>query len=277
MKTYTPEEKWYMIKLYLTGNSMRRVCEIFAEKYPDRPVPVPNTIREALEKMDTSQCLHSAHEKTTRPNRQLTEETKTLVCAAVEENPGRSSQNIAEELNIGKASVLKILRENKYFPFKIERHQVLQFQDPVNRLQFCEDMIARIQREPDLPGRIIFTDESTFVLVHGPNRQNCRLWNTENPHEYVGANSQYQLKLNVWSGIVGTHILGPFFIDGNLDGEKYFDLLIEHIGPALEELNIEVSNLSPLKFLLPPDFPRVLCMLLPPLLFTNRFHILFNR
>ncbi|KAJ8951110.1 hypothetical protein NQ318_021554 [Aromia moschata] len=33
------------------------------------------------------------------------------------------------------------------------------------------------------------------------------------------------LTVNVWAGIIGENIIGPFFIDGNLNGETYLSLL----------------------------------------------------
>lgn len=38
-------------------------------------------------------------------------------------------------------------------------------------------------------------------------------------------------KLNVWSGIWNRQIIGPFFIEGNLNWGKYKDLLEERVWP----------------------------------------------
>lgn len=54
--------------------------------------------------------------------------------------------------------------------------------------------------------------------------------------------SQYSQKLNVWAGIIGTHIIGPFFIDGTLTAEKYLTMLRDDIVPAIRnifDLNFE--------------------------------------
>lgn len=34
-----------------------------------------------------------------------------------------------------------------------------------------------------------------------------------------------RIKVNVWAGLISNNIIGPFFIDGNLHGEKYLELL----------------------------------------------------
>lgn len=48
--------------------------------------------------------------------------------------------------------------------------------------------------------------------------------------------SQYPQKLNVWAGIVGTHIIGPFFIDGTLTAEKYWIMLRDDIVPGIRNI-----------------------------------------
>ncbi|KAJ8944389.1 hypothetical protein NQ318_017709, partial [Aromia moschata] len=47
-------------------------------------------------------------------------------------------------------------------------------------------------------------------------------------------------KVNVWAGIIGQNIIGPFFIDGNLNGETYLALLQNNVRqnvcpPVLED------------------------------------------
>ena len=40
--------------------------------------------------------------------------------------------------------------------------------------------------------------------------------------------------MNVWAGIINNTIIGPFFIEGNLDGRKYEELLRNQIVPAIQ-------------------------------------------
>ncbi|KAJ8956910.1 hypothetical protein NQ318_014328, partial [Aromia moschata] len=43
-------------------------------------------------------------------------------------------------------------------------------------------------------------------------------------------------KVNVWAGISGENIIGPFFIDGNLNGETYLALLQNNVVPTMTNL-----------------------------------------
>ena len=48
--------------------------------------------------------------------------------------------------------------------------------------------------------------------------------------------TQYPQKLNVWAGIFNGQKVGPFFIEGNLNGQKYETMLREEIVPAIQAL-----------------------------------------
>ena len=42
-----------------------------------------------------------------------------------------------------------------------------------------------LQKMPILAKKIIFSDEAHFDPGRYVNKQNCRIWDTENPHAYV--------------------------------------------------------------------------------------------
>lgn len=42
-------------------------------------------------------------------------------------------------------------------------------------------------------------------------------------------NSNGNMSLNVWVGILVNHVIGPFFLKGNLNGEGYLNLLINQV------------------------------------------------
>lgn len=83
---------------------------------------------------------------------------------------------------------------------------------------------------------IVFSDEATFHLHGFVNRHNCRYWSDTNPHWMEEVHTQRPQKINVWAGIVGQHIVGPFFIEGNLNSARYLQLLQENVIPRIMEL-----------------------------------------
>ncbi|KAJ8953826.1 hypothetical protein NQ318_006676 [Aromia moschata] len=81
-------------------------------------------------------------------------------------------------------------------------------------------MLQRLIDDDGFLRNIVFSDEATFYLDGTVNRQNYRYWSPENPHWKMETRSQFPQNVNVWAGIVGNRILGPFVIKGALTGEN---------------------------------------------------------
>ena len=59
---------------------------------------------------------------------------------------------------------------------------------------------------------IIFSDEGHFDLGGYVNKQNCRIWGTENPHAYIETPT-HPKRVTVWCGFWSRSIIGPFFFE----------------------------------------------------------------
>jgi len=69
------------------------------------------------------------------------------------------------------------------------------------------------------------------------NPQNFRYWNIEYSHWIRDNKSRYFDKVNFWTGIIGDHLLNPFFINENLNSETFETMLIEQIILAIQNLS----------------------------------------
>lgn len=83
---------------------------------------------------------------------------------------------------------------------------------------------------------ICFSDEAIFELSRSVNRHNMRYWTDQNPHWMRDYHTQYPEKVNVWAGILYNHIIGLFFIDGNLTAVNYLNLLRNRIIPRIQNV-----------------------------------------
>lgn len=64
--------------------------------------------------------------------------------------------------------------------------------------------------------------------------------------------------VNVWAGIIGNHLVGPFIIDGRLDGQLYLDFLENHLNYLLEDVPIQTRiNMWYMHYGAPPHFSIV--------------------
>lgn len=215
--------------------SFAQVVIMFNELHPER---------ESISKSTVSKTLHRFHEtggikdkpRTGRPVTVTNEENSLNVILDVVENPKTSAQQLALNHNMSRYSIQKITKREKFRPYKIHLLQELSEDDFDRRIEFCELIMEKLRQNFNFANHILFSDESTFCLNGQVNRHNCRYWSDENPHWMEQIHTQRPQKVNVWCGIIGGHIIGPYFIHGNLNSARYLTLLQESIVPDVSRL-----------------------------------------
>ncbi|CAM1324679.1 Uncharacterised protein r2_g3343 [Pycnogonum litorale] len=168
------------------------------------------------------------------PTRRATDEDSTVrILAAVTRSPRKSTRRLSAESGVSRSSIRRILKTNKWHPYKLHMAQQLSEDDPDRRAEFCEWALTKVNEDANFPTKILFTDEANFYVNGEVNRQNLRYWSSENPKWLSPTKLQGAGKLMVWAGIWGDRIIGPIFIDGILNAEKYLNMLQEEILPSL--------------------------------------------
>ena len=214
--------------------TQREVCNVFNEVYPDTPVSQA-AVCQLVRKFQETGSVKDV-KRTGRPKSATNVEKALDVLLAIEEAPKVSTREIAENLEISHTSVFRILKEEKFRPYKLQLIHELNEDDFDRRMEFCEQMMERCNVDEDFASNIVFSDEAIFMLNGTVNRQNCRYWARNNPHWVQEGHTQYPQKVNVWTGIVGGHVVGPFFLDETLTGDRYLQLLETYIIPAIATL-----------------------------------------
>ncbi|KAJ8954440.1 hypothetical protein NQ318_011116 [Aromia moschata] len=135
--------------------TQKQVCEIFNTKYPDRHISqstvsrIENKFREFGNVTD---ILKSGRKRI------LDDEQKLDILLDIQDNPRKPTRQGAADNDVTKTSILRLLKNEKYRPYKIHLVQ-------------------------------------------------------ENPHWMMESNNQYPEKVNVWTGIINSQIIGPYFFD----------------------------------------------------------------
>lgn len=237
MNQYLVEEKVQMVCWVMENYSLRQVRDLFSVKYPNRPIPCIKTIQRTFENFKTYGCVNGDHLKHdfARHERENYEQVINVL-AAVENNPNISLRRIESEGVGSRSSVQRILKKHKFKSYRYSKAQELIDGDQFQRMQFCETMTEKLNRGEILFENCIFTDECSFPLIKQPHNSNFRYWSRKNPHLYVQNHTQYYQSVNVWAGILGNNIIGPYFIDGTLNFEKYRNLLINEVLPNIAEV-----------------------------------------
>lgn len=62
------------------------------------------------------------------------------------------------------------------------------------------------------------------------NKQNNRYWSNKNPHWTVETNYPTILGIHIWCGLIGGHLIGPYFYNGR----RYLNFLFTYMPTMLE-------------------------------------------
>lgn len=217
--------------------SQQETCNIFNNLYPNRNPITRSTVSKLVKKFNQNGSVKDLS-KSGRRKTASTENKSLDVCVMLEDDPHLSTRQISRELDISQTSVMRILRDNKFHPYKVRLVQELSDDDFDRREEFADIMMEKCynRNDPNFLSNVMFCDEATFCINGNVNRHNCRYWSRNNPRWMRESHTQYPEKLNVWAGIIGDKIVGPFFIEGNLNGPAYLNLLENSITPELTRL-----------------------------------------
>ncbi|XP_024869057.1 uncharacterized protein LOC112452865, partial [Temnothorax curvispinosus] len=215
--------------------SFEQVATLFNDTYADREPISKSTVQKTVRRFEETGSVKD-RPRSGRPKSATNFDKSLDVMQSFVENPHASTSKVAQATEVSTFSIRKILKKEKWHPFKITFTQELTECDFDRRNEFCDEMMRRCDNDNTFLDNIIFSDEASFELNGTVNRQNCRYWSDENPHWMRDLHTQYPQKLNVWAGFCERGIIGPFFIEGNLNANTYLQLLRNQIVPAIDNL-----------------------------------------
>ena len=242
MHVYSNEERQEILSIFLKNNkSAPATITEYRERYPGRPCPSkPTIIRIYRTFRDTSSVKRK---KRVVPESQ---EIDLNILLHVEENSELSLRKLSkilhQEGHERRSSVNKVrsvLKKNSYLAYKRQHVQHLTEEQKRKRVEFCQNMLQRMDEDPNLPFRVLWSDESTFPTCGEVNKQNNRMWATNNPNFTKIIKTQGRQSVNVWCGILNYRVIGPVFFERSLTGEIYLDLLEKFLTDFLVTLPLE--------------------------------------
>lgn len=206
MADYPPQEIVDMIRIVgETRGNYKAAERLYAERFPDRRHPTRQTLKHLVDRAKRGD-LKRQRRKTG------VDEVKTLVTiAATVVNTHISTRKIQYQYDIPKSTANRILRTYKFHPYHIHLTQALGNGDFIRRVRFCNWAENQIGRDPLFFHHMLFSDEAKFSNSGGVNRHNCHYYSERNPHWQRNEELQRQWFVNVWAGIIGNHVIGPYF------------------------------------------------------------------
>lgn len=238
---FSKEERIDMI--YVLGEAQKNcllACRLYQMKYPDRRQPNTTAFKNVMNAFDNTGNVE--YTKRVVKSRRIAEDKQLDVLLHVHDDPHLSSRQICHLTDISQSSVNRITRKNKYHPYHIQLHQELEEQDFQRRIVFCNTVNQKITENPNFLFNVMFSDEATFHNNGFVNKHNMHYYAMQNPHWVREINIQNRWSLNVWCGILGNKIIGPYFFERSLTGSLYLEFLRTQLPNLLEDIGECVRN-----------------------------------
>nr|CAI5859568.1 unnamed protein product [Callosobruchus analis] len=242
MNHFTPKQRAEIVTLYIENSHSvvltQRACR---RKYRGIRAPCDNnTIRHLVSNfVEHGTVRDRQHAVRQRPKRS----TKLVeaVRESVAQNSKMSCRRHAQQFGDSGTTLRRILKKDlRLFPNKVQLTQKILTADRARRLEYAQTVVRMTDTEPDFWKQILMTDEAHFTLSGSANRQNCRIWGTENPHEIHEA-SLHDQRVTVWDGVCVKTIIGPFFFRENetVNGNRYRWTLAHYVSPQMRDKGID--------------------------------------
>lgn len=215
----------HMVYGYCNGNAHMAEQE-YRLRFPNRRHPIGSTFQSLDQRLRETGSFLPRKANAGRPRRRRTVQLEQQVLDAVEEDPSTSTRQVAATLNVpSNSTVHSILREHSLHPYHLSTVQPLYENDNVQRLNFCNLLLNRINNDGDFVRRILWSDECMFTRDGVFNTHNNHFWADENPHAFREYGHQRRFSVNVWLGIINHEVVGPIYLPHRLDGNAYIQVL----------------------------------------------------
>ena len=157
-------------------------------------------------------------------NRRRTTRTtgnKEAVLPLAEDNQLKSIRAITQQQGILECNVWRILAANKMSAHNLQRVTLLNPEDYPLHKAFGTWFLQRSATDRTFAASVFFTHEVYFKHGGVFNQHNAHVWALENPHITQPRAAQERFIVNVWAGIFGDYVIGPYLLSSRLDGTAY--------------------------------------------------------
>ena len=209
---------------------------LYEERFPDRQIPDRRMFERVHRQLRETGTFHAPMEDTGRPRTLRTPDHEADILRQVENHPSISVRTLAASSGCSRHTVHNILTDDGLYPYHLQRVQALHQGDYIQRLEYCRWFLQMTETDPDFPGIVLFSDEAIFTHEGVFNFHNSHCWDHDNPHMTRPHSHQTRFSVNVWAGIVGDQLVGPYLFPDTLDGRKYYNFLHEILPELIRDV-----------------------------------------
>ena len=120
--------------------------------------------------------------------------------------------------------------------------QQLKPYDHAQRRESLKWIIEHQQVDADFSSKVKCSDVAHFHLGGFVNRQNFRIWDSDNPHVIVEKQMHPQ-RVTIWCGFPAGCIIGPYFFENEAGqtvtatSARYHDMITQFLLPKLDDID----------------------------------------
>lgn len=235
MVAFSFEEYADIIYVYgvVDGNSVAAVRE-YQRRFPNRRIPDSKVFSRTFARLKETGCVASNFRESRSGSSAERADVEQDVVDFFSQNPEASTRRVAQQLGLRSVDVWRIVKREGLRPYHHVPVQALLEGDYSRRVQFCRWLLDCDLRNRSFLNRILWTDESQFTRDGVTNFHNLHTWSDINPHKTRSTSFQHKFSVNVWAGIIGNRLIGPFLLPQVLNSQIYLNFL-ENTLPALLE------------------------------------------
>ena len=119
-------------------------------------------------------------------------------------------------LEMSRSTFNRIVHELHLHPYVLVERQALLPNDPAERINFCNWLLAKTNEDPGFLGNLISSDEAIFSLNSEANTKNevqYSRYGNAHPEDHYVERAQGAVRVMVWLGLMGNgNVLGSHFV-----------------------------------------------------------------
>src|SRR5678815_5688794 len=182
MDHYTLPELTDMIMCYGAANGNgRRAHLMYRERFPHRNHPHHTMFVRLHQRLRDNgtlrpRCIGG------RPRNTRTPAFEEEMLERVANDPSTSTRAIAHAMGTNQSSVVRVLQEQSFHAYHLQKVQGLGPNDFAPRVQFARWFLQRSIANQAFPAHVFFTDEECFTRDGYFNSRNSHIWDKDNSH-----------------------------------------------------------------------------------------------
>ena len=156
----------------------RNAQDLHAARYLDRQ----QKLHMAFKRLADRFCRFVTVKQTQVKRRPIVNENNAAaILAFAALSPHASSNQMEKKGEISQRSVLRILHQHKFHPYRMSLHQDLNGNYFLKRAIFCNWIRRKMRTDVSFLSHVLFSEEANFANTGIVNRLNMYYWENENP------------------------------------------------------------------------------------------------